>query len=89
MSLTTATINSINSIGSIDSMSVDNFTFCENLLASRIEKDFKWSEADGNWEEVFYAPIPDFVHYMCACILVCLLVPGILGNSAAIAIFIQ
>ena len=42
-----------------------------------------------NWEETFYAPVPDYMHYICASILLVLLIPGVLGNSLSIIIYIR
>lgn len=73
-----------------EAMNPSNLSGCPiSLFAGRATEEAGTRDYDDSWREVFYAPIPDYVHYMCAAILVFLLVPGILGNSAAIAIFAQ
>ncbi|XP_075248015.1 rhodopsin-like [Convolutriloba macropyga] len=42
---------------------------------------------DDSWRDIFYEPVPDYVHYICAAVLICLLILGIIGNGTAILLY--
>ena len=44
---------------------------------------------DDSWKKIFYAPMPDYVHYICSAVLCVLLTLGIAGNSCFIWLYFK
>ncbi len=68
--------NTFTHLGTGSSMATTSVSLCTEL-----------GSYQDNWEEVFYAPVPHYVHYTVGCFLLVVMIFGFVGNSFSIYLF--